>query len=263
MNFYSIFGFIISIIVLYIGLRLSTDNLMAFWDVPSIFIVFGGTFASTAVCFQLNRFMTLVKVFLRRVFFGKKDIMSDAIKEVLVVAEAYKKGEALSEVKKRIQDPFLKEACTIIEDGIIQKDEILSIMEKRNDNITYHYMEEANKIKTVGKFPPAFGMIGTTIGMIVLLGNLGGEDAMKKMGPAMGVCLITTLYGAVISNMLFVPVSENLIESTKDAFVKNKLIIEGVNLLMDKSNPILIVEKLNSYLNPSERLDWQKVIKKA
>ena len=263
MNFYSIIGFIISIIVLYIGLRLSTDNLMAFWDVPSVFIVFGGTFASTAVCFQLNRFMTLVKVFLRRVFFGKKDIMSDAIKEVLVVAEAYKKGEALSEVKKRIQDPFLKEACTIIEDGIIQKDEILSIMEKRNDNITYHYMEEANKIKTVGKFPPAFGMIGTTIGMIVLLGNLGGEDAMKKMGPAMGVCLITTLYGAVISNMLFIPVSENLIESTKDAFVKNKLIIEGVNLLMDKSNPILIVEKLNSYLNPSERLDWQKVIKKA
>ena len=262
MNFYSIFGFIISIVVLYIGLRLSTDNLMAFWDIPSIFIVFGGTFAATAVCFQLNRFMMLVKVFLRRVFFGKKDIMSEAIKEILVVAEAYKKGEALSEVKKRVNDPFLKEACAIIEDGIIQKDEILSIMEKRNDNITYHYMEEANKIKTVGKFPPAFGMIGTTIGMIVLLGNLGGEDAMKKMGPAMGVCLITTLYGAVMSNMIFIPVSENLIESTKDAFVKNKLIIEGVNLLMDKANPILIVEKLNSYLNPSDRLDWKKVIKK-
>ena len=78
----------------------------------------------------------------------------------------------------------------------------------------------------------------------------------------MGVCLITTLYGAVVSNMLFIPVSENLIETTKDSFVKNKLIIEGVNLLLDKSNPILIVEKLNSYLNPSERLDWKTVIKK-
>jgi chemotaxis protein MotA len=85
---------------------------------------------------------------------------------------------------------------------------------------------------------------------------------MKKMGPAMGVCLITTLYGAVVSNMLFIPVSENLIETSKDSFVKNKMIIEGVNLLMDKSNPILIVEKLNSYLSPTERLDWKNVVKK-
>lgn len=262
MNFYSIFGFIISTLVLYVGLRLSTDNLIAFYDVPSIFIVIGGTLAATAVCFQLNRFLVLFKIFFRRMLFGKKNLMPDAIKEVLFIAEAYKKGESLTEAKKKITDPFLIEACSIIEDGIIQKDEILSIMEKRNDNITYHYMEEANKIKTVGKFPPAFGMIGTTIGMIVLLGNLGGEDAMKKMGPAMGVCLITTLYGSVLSNMLFLPVSENLIETTKDGFIKNKLIIEGVNLLMDKANPILIVEKLNSYLNPSERLDWKTVVKK-
>lgn len=262
MNIYSILGFIISTIVLYVGLRLSTDNLIAFYDVPSIFIVIGGTFAATAVCFQLNRFVTLLKIFARRVLLGKKNMMPDAIKEILVVAEAYKKGEALAEVKKKISDPFLKEACSIIEDGIIQKDEIIAIMEKRNENITFHYMEEANKIKTVGKFPPAFGMIGTTIGMIVLLGNLGGEDAMKKMGPAMGVCLITTLYGSVLSNMLFIPVSENLIDSTKDGFIKNRLIIEGVNLLMDKSNPILIVEKLNSYLNPSDRLDWKQVVKK-
>jgi chemotaxis protein MotA len=188
--------------------------------------------------------------------------MPDAVKEVLLVADAFKKGDSLNEVKKKIQDPFLIEACNIIEDGIIQKNEILSIMEKRNENITYHSMEEANKIKTVSKFPPAFGMIGTTIGMIVLLGELGGEDAMKKMGPAMGVCLITTLYGAVVSNMLFIPVSENLIETSKDSFVKNKMIIEGVNLLMDKSNPILIVEKLNSYLSPTERLDWKNVVKK-
>ncbi len=262
MNFYSVFGFIISSIVLYVGLRLSSDNLMAFWDVPSVFIVFGGTFAATAVCFQLNRFWSIVRVFLRRVLFGQKNLMPDAIKEVLMIAEAYKKGESLTEAKKKLKDPFLQEACSIIEDGIIQKSEIIAIMEKRNENITYHNMEEANKIKTIGKFPPAFGMIGTTIGMVVLLGNLGGEDAMKKMGPAMAVCLITTLYGAVVANMLFIPVAENLIESSKDNFVKNKLLIEGVDLLMDKANPILIVEKLNSYLSPSDRIDWQTVVKK-
>lgn len=262
MNFYSILGFTLSCVVLYIGLRMSTDNLMAFYDMPSIFIVVGGTIGAAAVCFQLNRFLVLFKVFFRRMFLGKKNLMTDAIKEILVIAEAYKKGESLMEAKKKIKDPFLQEACSIIEDGIIQKNEILSIMEKRNENITYHYMEEANKIKTIGKFPPAFGMIGTTIGMIILLGNLGGEDAMKKMGPAMGVCLITTLYGSILSNMLFIPVSENMTEATRESFIKNKLIIEGVDLLMEKANPILIVEKLNSFVNPSERLDWKKVVKK-
>lgn len=261
MNFYSVIGFIISTLVLYVGLRLSTDNMTAFWDVPSIFIVFGGTIAATAMCFQINRFFNLMKVFFQRVFFGKKNPMPDAIKEVLLVAEAYKKGEALSEVKKKIKDPFLKEACTIIEDGIIQRSEIISIMEKRNDNITYHSMEEANRLKTIGKFPPAFGMIGTTIGMVVLLGNLGGEDAMKKMGPAMGVCLITTLYGSILANMLFIPVAENLAETTREGFIKNRLLIEGINLILDKANPILIVEQLNSFVNPVERLDWKKVIK--
>ena len=261
MNFYSVIGFIISTIVLYVGLRLSTDNMLAFWDVPSVFIVVGGTIASTAICFQLNRFFNLMKVFLQRVFFGKKNPMPDAIKDILVVADAYKKGESLSEAKKKIKDPFLKEACTIIEDGIIQKSEIISIMEKRNENITYHSMEEANRVKTIGKFPPAFGMIGTTIGMVVLLGNLGGEDAMKKMGPAMGVCLITTLYGSILANMLFIPVAENLSETTREGFIKNRLIIEGINLIMDKANPILIVEQLNSFVNPAERLDWKKVVK--
>jgi chemotaxis protein MotA len=262
MNFVTIIGFAISIVVLYIGLKLSTDNLMAFWDVPSIFIVFGGTFAATAVCFQLTRFMSIVKIFLRRVLFGKKNTMPNTIKEILVVAEAYKKGENTGEIKKKISDPFLIEALSILEDGIIQKNEILSIMEKRNENIVFHYMEEANKIKTIGKFPPAFGMIGTTIGMVVLLGNLGGEDAMKKMGPAMGVCLITTLYGSILSNMLFIPVSENLIESSKEVYIKNKMVIEGVALLMDKANPILIVEKLNSFLTPTDRVDWKKVVSK-
>src|SRR5690606_10045830 len=100
MNFVTIIGFAISIVVLYIGLKLSTDNLMAFWDVPSIFIVFGGTFAATAVCFQLTRFMSIVKIFLRRVLFGKKNTMPNTIKEILVVAEAYKKGENTGEIKK-------------------------------------------------------------------------------------------------------------------------------------------------------------------
>ncbi|MFZ4713665.1 MAG: motility protein A [Bacteriovoracaceae bacterium] len=262
MNVYSIFGFILASIVLVIGLKLSTDDLTMFWDIPSVFIVFGGTFAAAAICFQLNRLFMLFKIFFRRMIFGKKNVFTAVINEVMLVADCYRKGEAIKSIREKISDPFLKEALQIMEDGVIGKDEIIPIMQKRNDNITFHYMEEANKIKTIGKFPPAFGMIGTTIGMIVLLGNLGGEDAMKKMGPAMGVCLITTLYGSVVANFLFIPVSENLIEETKSIYMKNKMIIEGVALVMDKANPILMVEKLNSYANPTDRVDWRTIVNK-
>ena len=121
-------------------------------------------------------------------------------------------------------------------------------------------MSEANKIKVISKFAPAFGMIGTTIGMIVLLANLGGEDAIKLIGPAMGVCLITTLYGAVIANLFLSPISENLIDSAKEVYQKNKIIIKAVDLIQQKSNPIYVAEKLNSLVPPANRVEWKNIL---
>jgi chemotaxis protein MotA len=123
-------------------------------------------------------------------------------------------------------------------------------------------MEDANKIKNIGKFPPAMGMMGTTIGMIVLLSNLGGADAMKMMGPAMSVCLITTLYGTVMANFLILPVADNLVDSSREIFLKNQIIVAGMKLLKQKTNPVVVAEKLNSFLHPNERLDWKKVLGK-
>ena len=157
-------------------------------------------------------------------------------------------------------DFFFKEALGIIQDGIIADADIVDILKVRNDAMVTSRMNEAGKIKVIGKFPPAFGMIGTTIGMIVLLANLGGEDAIKMIGPAMGICLITTLYGAVVANLLLVPVSEHLKESAKEVYHKNQVIITGVSLILSKSNPILVAEKLNSLVNPSERIDWKEVL---
>jgi chemotaxis protein MotA len=104
-------------------------------------------------------------------------------------------------------------------------------------------------------------MMGTTIGMIVLLANLGGADAMKMIGPAMGVCLITTLYGVVVANLVVIPIGENLIESAKDIHQKNQIILEGVKHIIAKSNPVVVAEELNSFLLPGDRLDWKEVVK--
>jgi len=256
----SIFSFITAIAVLVFGLRLASEDLTIFLDYPSMFIVLGGTLASTAISFRLNRMYILIKVFFIRVLRNKGLKYNSTITDMVEISDSLKKGSSLDEVSKGYHDFFFKEAVEIIQDGVIKDDEIISILEERNETMVTFRLSEANKIKVLSKFAPAFGMIGTTIGMIVLLANLGGEDAMKLIGPAMGVCLITTLYGAVLANLFFTPIAENLIDSAKENFQKNKIIIKGVMLIQEKANPIIVAEKLNSMVPPLERVIWKDIL---
>jgi chemotaxis protein MotA len=260
MNIYSILGFIIANIVLLVGLRLASENLIIFLDYPSMFIVLGGTFAATAISFQLDRISIILKIFISHILGGRKIDFKNIIKNIAKVSEAYRAGEAADQLASKAEDFFLREAIQLIADGVLDSDKIIKILEDRVENMNYKRLEDAKKIKTLGRFPPAFGMMGTTIGMIVLLANLGGEDALLMIGPAMGVCLITTLYGVIVANLVFIPISENLIESCKETHVKNLIVLEGVKHILIKSNPVLLTEELNSFLLPSERMDWKEVI---
>jgi chemotaxis protein MotA len=262
MNIYSIVGLIIAVVVLFFGLKLSSDDFYIFVDYPSLFIVFGGTAATMAISFQINRLGVLVKIFLRRLIKGKRFVYADTIKLVMTYGDEYRKGASIKSIIDKVDDMFFKEALTLVEDGILSKEEAMVLMDERNENIMMNHMTEANRFKTLAKFPPAWGAIGTTIGMIVLLSNLGGEDAIKMIGPAMSIALITTLYGGVASNALLLPIAENLVDSAKEIYLKNKIILEGVKLLLQKQNPIIVAEKLNSFLPPAERLDWKKVLAK-
>lgn len=261
MNIFSVIGLIIATAVLVLGMKMASDNLSIFIDYPSMFIVIGGTFAATAICFQLNKITTLFKIFASHIIGNKRVSYRNTIAEIAKTNESFRNGEAADQITSKITDHFLKEAVQLLSEGVLSEERILKILEDRVENMNYMRSEDAGKIKTLGKFPPAFGMMGTTIGMIVLLANLGGEDAIKMIGPAMGVCLITTLYGVIIANLLFIPVAENLMESTKETHLKNLIVLEGVKHILQKSNPVLLTEELNSYLLPKDRLDWKELLK--
>lgn len=261
MNIFSLIGFIIAGAVLFTGLRLASDNINIFIDFPSMFIVLGGTFAATAICYQLDRITLLFKIFASHILGGRKQNYKKVIKNIAQISEMNRNGEAPEQLVSKADDHFLKEAVQLIADGFLEDEKVLKILEDRLENMNFKRFEDANKIKTLGRFPPAFGMMGTTIGMIVLLANLGGEDAIKMIGPAMGVCLITTLYGVVVANLVVIPIGENLIESTKEVHLKNLIILEGVKHIMSKSNPVLLAEELNSFLLPKDRLDWKDLTK--
>lgn len=260
MNIASIIGFILATAVLFFGLKLASSEISIFVDYPSMFIVLGGTFAATAISFQIDKIGILLKVFFSRIIKGQSVKYEDIIANLMGIAESYRKGEKLLDLANSQKDPFLQEALVLAGEEVIKGEELIDVLKDRAKNMHFYYMEETQKFKSMGKFPPAFGMMGTTIGMIVLLGNLGGADAIKMIGPAMGVCLITTLYGVIIANLAVLPIAENLFASTKEAYLKNQIIVEGIRLIMNKTNPIVVAERLNSFLPPSKRLDWKDVV---
>lgn len=257
MNIISIVGLLISTGVLVAGLKMASPDLGLFFDGPSLFIVIGGTFAATSVAFQLTKIGNLFKIFFSQFLKGKSKKSSDLIKNIMSICEAARNGEALDSLVGKADDHFLKESIQLYADGILEKEKVIEILTHRADQMGALRFEDTRKIKSLGKFPPAFGMMGTTIGMIVLLANLGGEDAMKKIGPAMGVCLITTLYGVIVANLFVIPVGENLEVLSRESQIRNQIIIEGIKHIMEKSNPILVAEDLNSFLLPKDRLDWK------
>lgn len=263
MNIYSLIGFTLATLVFFVGLRLASEDLNIFLDYPSLFIVIGGTIAATAISFQLNRILFLLKVFFERVIQGKKFDYRQTVQEIIQIAESYRKGESLNQLANNCSDPFLKECLELAAEGVVEAEELQDTFLDRAEKTLYYHLEEAKKMKTIAKYPPAFGMMGTTIGMIVLLANLGGEDALKMIGPAMGVCLITTLYGVAIANLIITPIGENLSDNAKEIFLKNQIIVDGVGLLLNKTNPILLSVKLNSYLEAKNRIDWKKAIGRA
>ena len=262
MSVTSIIGLMMSLAVLVVGLYGSSPDIKVFWDGISLFIVLGGTIAATSISFKLERILFLVKVFFKRVLQNTGKQSQQVVGELIQFSDAFKKRDQakLQTLLNQTTDPFLKESMEMVLDGFLETNKLLEIIDKRKENIFSSYLVDANKFKVIGKYPPAFGMMGTTIGMIVLLANLGGPDSAKTIGPAMGICLITTLYGVAISNLLILPVAEYLTVDAREAKQRNSIICEGIRLMLEGANPVVIAEELNSFFLPGERVNWKNYI---
>lgn len=265
MNFFSTFSlfFIFSVVIGGIVVTITPKEYHLFKDLPAILLVLGGTLGAAALTVQINRLGSFAKAFLMRIVLGKRTDYKHVIADLMKIAEKYRGGSNIVELKKISKDHFLNEALTIYEDGIITGEEYYELLEERLHTIFNRYNDDATRFKNLGKYPPAFGLMGTVLGMISLLSNLGGADAMKQIGPAMGTCLVATFFGIVTANVLILPVGDSMSESAKETMLKNQIIIEGLRLVLQKKNPIYVAEKLNSFLLPSDRLDWKKIVSPA
>ncbi len=255
MNFSSIFGLGFGGTVLYLALKATSPDLSFFLDFHGVLIVIGGTAAAASISFPLWKVLSLLKVFLLRVLGRNRVDYPGVISQLLELNKKAGLGlSSLNESLPLIRHEFLREAVALVAAGVLNEREIREVLEQRVKTIEIRYMNEANMFRVIGRFPPAFGLLATTLGMIGLLQKIGSPDSQKLIGPAMSVGLIGTLYGIGLANLVFIPIAESLTERTREEVMLRRMIIEGAVMLRMQINPVTMRESLNSFLLPKERV---------
>lgn len=242
-------GFFLGIAFIIYGILLSGD-IITFVNIASIMIVVGGTIAATLISFPLNKVIASIKV-VKNAFMDKKSEQVEIIREIIKLANiARKEGLlALEDASEGLSDSFLKKGILLIVDGT-DPELVKNIMETELVFIEDRHLEGQNIFETMATFSPAFGMIGTLIGLINLLQNL---DDPSTVGPNMAVALITTFYGTVLANLVFQPIANKLKGRSKKELAVKEMIIEGLLSIQAGENPRIIEEKLNTFIAPNMR----------
>lgn len=256
MNLSTFIGFLVALGVFVATVIMSFSNVSVIFDLHAAIIVIGGTVAVTLICFPAKKLLALLRVFARRLLGQNKRDFGFLIREIVMLSEASRKGPKQFESSiLAVQDPFLRDAANVLfwVKADVSAEELRDLLETRVATHFKLYSAEAKVFRTIGKFPPAFGLMGTTIGMIALLQSLGSADAKNLIGPAMAIALVATLYGLVLTNFIFVPIAENLQEQTQEDLMARSIVVEGVMLIQADKPTKYIEEKVKSFLLPKDR----------
>ncbi len=258
MNFSSLIGVSLALIVFVMGVVTSTKNTHIFLNEHAILVVLGGTAAAGIICFPLKLLFALVKVCVRKVLGKYAEAPHIVIKECTELARGYRDNPAhLVKAAPSIKSHFLRDCVELVVQGGVSDASLDSIMEKRAHTQTTRHEEEADIFKTLAKFPPAFGLMATTLGMISLLQTIGSPDSFKLIGPSMAIGLVGTLYGLVLANFVFIPIGEHLTKLNRDDETVRFMIMDGIRLIRKKEHPLIVQETLMSYLLPKERVRYK------
>ncbi len=240
-GFLSAFGVVITAIM--IGGPLS-----GMVNVPSLLIVFGGSAGVVLMRFSLGQFFGAVKIGLKTLF-NKLESPTEIIHQVLELADTARKNGILALESVEIKNDFLKRGIGHLVDGL--DGEIVETMLYKDMEMTVQRHINGQQIfKAIGDAAPAMGMIGTLIGLVQMLANLSDPSSL---GPAMAIAMLTTLYGAVLANLIAIPIADKLDLRSKEEKIIKSLIIDAVLGIQQGQNPRIINDILQTYLPGSQR----------
>ena len=225
-------------------------NLSGFVNVPSMIMVLGGTIMALLANYPLPKVIGMIGI-LKKTFFAVSAVPKDYISKIVTYAEqARKEGMlALEEHAETEENDFLRKGLRLAVDGndpaVLQQ-----IMETDIEQQRTRHLEGKKILESGGTFAPAFGMVGTLVGLVNMLATL--EDP-STIGAGMAVALLTTFYGAVMANAFFLPLAGKLETRSREEVLIREMIIEGVMAIQSGDSPRIVEEKLKAFLTPTEQ----------
>ena len=256
MDLATLLGIIIGFVMVVIGIITSTTNptlkgiMDTFVDIPSIAVTIGGSMAGMLTSYTFKTFLGHLKGFGIAMKDPKLDNGQVISKIIELSNTARKEGLlALEEVASNLEDEFMKKGILLIVDGT-EPELVRGILETELANMDDRHRKVSGFFDYMAAMGPAWGMIGTLIGLVNMLAKL---DDISTVGPNMAVALITTLYGSIIANWFATPVSNKLKLINNNEYQMKEIVIEGLLSIQAGENPRVIEEKLKSFLAPGSR----------
>jgi chemotaxis protein MotA len=250
MDIATVVGTVLAIALILGSIVIGGGSFMAFIDVPSILVVIGGSIAAALISFPLPNFLGVFGVTMKAVFW-KLDAPEMVIKQIVSLSEVARR-EGILALESRTDDidnDFIKLGIQMAVDGT--RPEVMEdILRTELDAVATRHRDGKALLDCMGRFAPAFGMIGTLLGLVIMLGDMSDPS---KIGAGMAVALLTTLYGAIASNCLFLPFAEKLGYTSKKERLTMDIIIRGVMAIQSGENPRVIEQKLNTFIPPKQR----------
>ncbi|MCP4248215.1 MAG: motility protein A [bacterium] len=229
---------------------MSKSELGTFADGASVAIVLGGSVAAALISFPLSNVLGVLKV-IKNAFFAKASNYSALIADLVSYAEVARRDGILSleNVVSEVKDPFIVSGIQMAVDGT-DPELIEQIMSSELESVAARHEAGKALFENVGKYGPAFGMIGTLIGLVIMLQNMSDPSSI---GPSMAVALLTTLYGSLLANLVALPLADKLGTRSEEELLLKAIVIRGVMAIQSGDNPRVVDQKLKSFLPPRLR----------
>lgn len=225
-------------------------SLLDFIDPASLAITLGGTLAATLINYPLSRVKETAQI-VRRIFAHAGAELPVIIESLAGYAEqARRRGLlALEDAAAGASDPFLRKGLGLVVDGLDQH-VIRAILENDLAALAQRHKQGAALFESMAQYAPAFGLVGTLIGLVSMLRSI---ESPAQIGPGMAVALLTTLYGALLANLIFLPFAGKLKVRSAEEVLRKEVMLEGILAIQAGDGPTVLLEKLNAFLAPSSR----------
>ena len=233
---------------LIIGSILLNGSLMAFFDMPSVLIVIGGTVSVVLIAERLDKVLSGVNV-AKHAFIQKEPDVGATIERILQLSNKARREGILALEDETVEDPFLAKGLRMAVDGIA-REEIRETLTVELVAMKARHSRGQNLFKFAAATAPSMGMIGTLIGLVQMLQAL---DDPSSIGPAMAVALLTTMYGAIVAFVICNPIAEKLKRRSGAETMNMTIVIEGVDSIAKGHNAAIIRDKLEARIDPGDR----------